>query len=140
MQKARVRKLAAILPVRQSALKECAGTDHIGPYKLIWSENRSIDVRFGRKVGNLVKCVLREQVPHEPLIAYVTANEGDSTVGPKLFEAGRVACVGDLVQNDDLLVHVKLNGPVNEILADKAGTARDQNGRSGFHCALGHFS
>ena len=82
---------------------------------------------LGGEVEHRARLVLRQQLRHQRAVADVALHEDMARVALQRGQVFQVAGVGQLVEVDDGLVG--LGQPVeNEIAADEAGAAGDENG------------
>jgi len=82
-------------------------------------------MRFSRKVNNPLYVFLRKYPFNKRGISYITMDKAIPfcLVRSKVFEVGRVACIGKRIQINDTPIRPDSKGMANEVCADKASAA-----------------
>ena len=113
-------------------LDEGEGTDDVGLDESFGSFDGVVDMAFRRKVDDALDVVLVEEVVYQRFIADVSLDEGVVGHTSAFPEVVQVACIGEFVEVDDMVVWVFLRE-----VRDEVGT--DESGSTGYEDAF-HFS
>ncbi len=105
------------------------GAENIGAEKRRSILNAAVDMGLCGKMDHGVK-VSAEKFGNGSPVGDVASNERVPLVLCDVGQILRVACVGQLVEIEDFDVAAGVQEKANEISADKAYTARDQNSQS----------
>jgi hypothetical protein len=99
----------------------------VGPNELAWAADTSVDVAFGGEVHHEIWV---ELVKHRIDAVHVRdVDPAQRVVRQRLdvAQAAQIRGVGELVEIDELMLSELWHQPVQEIGADEAGTARDND-------------
>ena len=108
-------------------LQHGAGARDIGRNKGGRAINRPVDMGFGRKMENCLGCGLFHDAGHSRRVHDVGLDQVESTLGFEAFDGRAVACIGQLVHDDDFLIRFP-SQVMAQRRADKARTPGDQPG------------
>ena len=116
------RDLDELLPRLAQVLEQHLGAAELGAAELLGAEDRAVDVRLGREVDDRVAAARR---PGDVL------RHGDVAVVEldAVGQVGAVPGVGQLVEDDDVLAGAEQ--PLDEVRADEAGAAGDEDPHAG---------
>ena len=103
-----------LVTVLARRLAQHCGAAHVGVDEGERVHQRAVDVRLGREVDDRIH--LAGQRVDQPCIADVAVDEAIALLGFELEEVAEVACVRELVEDDDLDV-----GPGPPEMADEVG-------------------
>ena len=114
--------LDAVLP---RALEEYAGAAGIGLNEFDTAEDAEVDVALGSEIDDGVG------LPHQGIddgaVADVSQDKSIPVIALDSGQISRISSVGELVQVDDAIGRIPLQQVVDEIAADEAAAAGDEN-------------
>ena len=113
----------AVFPAR---IHEDVRAENICPQEYLRRLNRAVDVRLRRKVHDDVGALLRKDRIHRFAVRDVSAHESKLRIPHRARKRFHIACVGEFVHTEDLVIRVVFQFVVNEVRADKSGAARHQ--------------
>src|SRR5215470_6215837 len=105
-------------------LEQGEDTEHVGLEEGVGLHERAIDVRLGREVHDGVDPAAR--VTHDLGVADVALDERVARVALEIGQVGGISRVGQLVEIDDAVVRVRGEDVADEVGADEAAAAGDQ--------------
>ena len=103
------------------------GSEHVGLQERFRIGDRAVDMRLRGKMGDAGEFVFLEQPPHQRRIPDVALDEQDAAIGDQRFKAAEIGGIGHRIDDDQPVGRPRGAPCVNQVLADEAGTAGDQN-------------
>ena len=127
MEKAAVVERSGRAPGVERGLEQREGSEHVGLQECFGIGDRTVDMRFRGKMGDAGELVFVEQPPHQRRVPDVALDEQDASIGDQRFEAADIGGIGHRVDDDQPVGRPRGAPCVNQVLADEARAAGDQN-------------
>jgi hypothetical protein len=120
------------VPVTAGFFEQAEGADHVGLDELAGAVDGAVDMAFGCEVQDGPGLVRGQRLAHGIAVADVGVDQDGPAAFQVLGDGGRVAGIGELVEDHDGLVgqaqpSCALEPVVNEVTADEAGCACDED-------------
>ena len=112
--------------MRAGGFQQDERADDVRVDETLRAVDRAIDVRLGREIHDRNGLMLAEDAADRVTVRNVCADERDSRILQNVVEVQQAAGVRQLVDNDDAIGAVR-ECVVDEVRADEAGSAGDQN-------------
>ena len=119
--------LNAVLP---AGVHQGLGTQNVGAQEQPGIFHGTIHMALRCKVHDNVGMLFLKELFHGSLIRNVRLHEAEMVILHGLIQGGHVACIGQAVQADDPILWMVLQLEVDEVAANEAGTAGDDNGHA----------
>ena len=113
-------------PMRKRGLEQHISADHIGVDEIGRAVDRTIDMAFGGKMHHGIGRKVRKDACHGALVADVRGAEAEAAMAAHGIERGEVAGIGQLVDDEHLVIGVFQEVP-NHRRPDKARPTRDND-------------
>lgn len=102
------------------------GAVHVGLDEIARPGERAIHVRLSSKVDDGVDLVRPQRRAHRARVADVAFHKGKARVALQIAQVVWVACIGQFVIDDNVIVGILLEHVVGKVRADETGPARHQ--------------
>ena len=123
-------------PVAARRFNEREGSHEVGFHKGARALDGVVHMTFRRKMDDAPDIVLGKQLFDERFVANVALHEGVIGHGLTFLQIVEIACVGELVEIDYMVIRVLLAEVRHEIRADESGAASDEDGGHGISLKL----
>ena len=114
-------------PILFGGLKQRERAHHVRASESERILYRAVDMAFGSEMDNAVDLVRPDDTPHLVEIGYIGLDEGVIGSVFDILEVGEVAGIGQFIEVDYTIVGIFIDEQTDDMAADKAGTARDEN-------------
>ena len=113
---------ALVEPGGLGRLEQTVRADDIGRHKGVRASDGSVDMAFRREMNDRVDIMIGHQLGNEVGIANVADDQFD--VG-HIGNVGRIACIGQRIEDDDTVIGRRFAPMTDEIRADETGSSSD---------------
>jgi hypothetical protein len=120
---------ALLEPHAPRCLEQRVRADHVRLDEGVRTVNGPIDVRLGSEMHDGIDFLTTQQLLDQLAIANISADEAELGPAHRRFEICRVACVRERIQDDQRIARMLPKPMVNEVGANEAGAAGDEESR-----------
>jgi len=123
--------VSSLIPELARNFEQIEGAVNVRLDKIFWTEDRSVNMTFGREVDNNVDMVAGEHLPDSFVIANISALEEIRALAEffiDICEIQEIPCIGQFVKIDQFTIEVSLLQYVSdEIRSYETGAAGHQD-------------
>ena len=113
--------------VLAAGIHQNRSTDDIGLKENARIFNRTVNMRFCRKVDHNIRMFFLEQLIDCFAVADVCFHKAEIRVIHNRCQRGQVSCVGQFIQTDDPVIRILLQHVEHKVAANKSSTASYNN-------------
>ena len=126
--------------VLAASIHQHTGTDDICLEEDARIFDRTVNMRFCRKVDHDVRMFFFKQLIHSLAVADISLHKTEIRIIHNRCQRGQIACVGQFIQTDDSVIRILLQHVEHKVTTNKTSTAGNNNIHDLFSSTLSLFN